>query len=72
VNYGTDTALTCGTRLLQVGAGPFKSIEDRSGTFNARSCSQSAPTPCSQGSSTPSRLRPTGMLGGMKVHAPRV
>lgn len=35
--------------------------------FNARRCSQSAPNPCSQGSSTLSRLRPACTLGGTRL-----
>jgi len=53
-------------RLLQVGAGLFKSIEDRSSRFNAPSCSQSAPTPCSQGSSALTRLRLACPVGGRR------
>ena len=69
MNYGTDTALTCEKRLLQVGAVSFKSVEDRSGTLNARSCSRSAPTPCSRGPLALSGLRPTRALSGMRVRS---
>jgi len=36
VNYGTETAPTCGNSLLQVVAVLFKSIDDCSGLFSAR------------------------------------
>jgi len=43
--------------------------EDRSGTLNARSCSRSAPTPCSRGPLALSGLRPTRALSGMRVRS---
>lgn len=47
------------------------SLLDRSDMFNARSCSESAPALCSQGSSALSRLSPACTLD-MRVHSLRL